>query len=100
MNFSRRLGRLESDRRVVAGQRKCCACGGPVNWQNWRPGPGECSIKVTPHGEAPDVPDVRPGCARPLVIRVEFDRGGAARVEVLALLCGLAAVVMGVALWA
>ena len=46
------------------------------------------------------MPDVCPGCARPLVIRVEFDRGGTARVEVLALLCGLAAIMMGAALWA
>ena len=46
------------------------------------------------------MPDVCPACARPLVIRVEFDRAGAARVEVLALLCGLAAIMMGAALWA
>ena len=100
MRLLTRLNRLEQATRRTAPTKRCADCGGPVYWKSWRPGPGECSITLTPHGEAPAVPDVCPGCARPLVIRVEFDRGGTARVEVLALLCGLAAIVMGAALWA
>ena len=100
MRLLTRLNRLEQATRRTAPTKRCADCGGPVHWKNWRPEPGECSITLTPHGEAPAVPDVCPGCARPLVIRVEFDRGGTARVEVLALLCGLAAIVMGAALWA
>ncbi len=75
MNLAHRLRRLEAGSAAV-GLRRCAECGGPADWRAWKPSPSELSVRVV-HGDAePRGPNTCASCGRPLVIRVEFDRGG------------------------
>lgn len=75
MRLASRLRRLEACS-AAAGLRRCAACGGPADWHAWRPPPGTVPIIVLRDGEEPSGPDRCPACGRPLVIRLEHDRGG------------------------
>jgi len=74
-----------------------------VNWRERRLDPA--SDRIVVRGVRPDEPPITgpdkcPACGRTLVIRIEFDRGGTARVAALAWAVALAALAMGVIRWA
>jgi len=101
MHLASRLRRLEQTSRREAPAQPCDECGGPTSWRTHPIEPASYNVRgVHPNEPPTDVPDVCPGCGRTVVYHIEFDRGGAARVAVLAWVCVIAAFLIGAALWA